>query len=120
MLLDSNILIYATKPNYDYIRKFISENNCILSVVSKIEVLGYHNLSAELKNDTETLFSLFDIISIGDTIIDIAISLRQQKKMSLGDSLIAATALVHKKTLVTANVKDFDWIEDLKIINPME
>ena len=53
-------------------------------------------------------------------IIEYAIGLRQQKKMSLGDSIIASTAIVHKRTLVTRNIKDFLWIEDLKIHNPID
>jgi len=39
--------------------------------------------------------------------------------MSLGDALIGATALIHKYTLVTANTKDFDWIENFNVINPV-
>jgi len=45
--------------------------------------------------------------------------LRKKKKIRLGDSLVAATALVHDESLVTNNVKDFDWIEGLKIVNPL-
>jgi len=40
--------------------------------------------------------------------------------MSLGDSLIAATAIVHNTNLITANTKDFDWIKELTIINPLD
>ncbi len=39
--------------------------------------------------------------------------------MSLGDAIIAATALEHYQTLVTRNIKDFDWIEGLKVIDPL-
>jgi len=39
--------------------------------------------------------------------------------MSLGDAIIAGTALEHGLTLVTANVKDFQWIPNLKVINPV-
>lgn len=40
--------------------------------------------------------------------------------MTLGDSIIAATAVVYDLSLVTSNSKDFKSIEDLKIINPLE
>jgi toxin FitB len=46
--------------------------------------------------------------------------LRQQRKMTLGDSLIAATALIYNQTLITRNDKDFDWIDGLKLINPFD
>ena len=38
--------------------------------------------------------------------------------MTLGDALIAATARVHGFSLVTGNVRDFRWIEDLTLIDP--
>ena len=40
--------------------------------------------------------------------------------MSLGDAVIAATALYHKQPLVTRNIKDFDRVEGLDIVNPFE
>lgn len=63
------------------------------------------------------------MIKISDGILQTAVRLRQQKKMSLGDSLIAATALVHQLTLLTLltrNESDFDHIAGLKTINPFE
>jgi predicted nucleic acid-binding protein len=36
------------------------------------------------------------------------------------DSLLAATAIQHRLTLVTRNVKDFGGITELQIINPWE
>jgi len=39
--------------------------------------------------------------------------------MSLGDSLIAATALLNDLTLVTANISDFRWIDNIKLKNPL-
>lgn len=41
------------------------------------------------------------------------------RKMSSGDDIIAATTLINDFTLHTHNVKDFDWIPNLKIIDPM-
>ena len=36
------------------------------------------------------------------------------------DSLIGATALVHNLILVTNNTKDFEGIDNLRIINPFD
>jgi predicted nucleic acid-binding protein len=49
-------------------------------------------------------------------VIENAISLKQQRKMSLGDSLIAATALVNNDKL-TNNVEDFIGISGLSVIS---
>lgn len=40
--------------------------------------------------------------------------------MSLGDAIILATAVIYKIPLMTRNSKDFDWIDDLILINPFD
>jgi len=39
--------------------------------------------------------------------------------MSLGDALIAGTALSHGLPLATHNTKDFAWVEELEVIDPL-
>jgi toxin FitB len=119
MLLDSNIIIYAAEPGYDEVREFIAKQNTAVSVISKVEVLGYHKLTRENRQKLERIFQLLPLLPLSNSIIDKAISLRQTQKISLGDALIAATALIHELTVVTANTKDFSWIDDLEIINPI-
>ena len=119
MLLDSNIIIYAAEPGYDEVREFIAKHAPAVSVISKVEVLGYHKLSNENRQKLERIFQAMPVLTLSNAIIDRAISLRQTQKISLGDALIAATALVHELTVVTANTKDFNWIDDLEFINPV-
>jgi predicted nucleic acid-binding protein len=40
--------------------------------------------------------------------------------MSLGDALVAGTALVHRLTLVTRNVEDFHWIQRPGVVIEVE
>lgn len=119
ILLDSNIIIYAAEPDYDELREFIAQDNPVASVISKVEVLGYHKLGPANKKQLEKLFQSLPVLSLSDNVIEKAIFLRQKRKMSLGDALIAGTALIHDLTVVTANVKDYMWIDELKIINPL-
>ncbi|MBF0203074.1 MAG: type II toxin-antitoxin system VapC family toxin [Desulfamplus sp.] len=119
MLLDSNIIIYAIKPEFSNLRKLVENCQPLVSAISYVEVLGYHRLTPEDRQDFEAFFDIVPIIHISQTILEQAVILRQKCKISLGDSLIAATAIVHKLTLVTANVKDFEWIEKIKILNPL-
>jgi predicted nucleic acid-binding protein len=49
-----------------------------------------------------------------------AIALRQQRKMSLADSILAATALENDLELVSRNVDDFKWIAGLRLVNPFD
>jgi toxin FitB len=40
--------------------------------------------------------------------------------MTLGDAIIARTALVNGLTLITRNTDDFRWIVQLELLNPFE
>ncbi len=120
MLLDSNIIIYSHKQDYQMVRNFIRNNKSFVSAISYLETLGYHNISAKEKDYLQQFFSTTNMLPISNEIIQKAITLRQQQKISLGDSLIAATALVHNLVLVTRNIEDFKWIEQLKLINPID
>jgi predicted nucleic acid-binding protein len=39
--------------------------------------------------------------------------------MSLGDALIAGTALSHQLRLATHNTSDFNWINELEVFDPI-
>ncbi|MCA1793223.1 MAG: type II toxin-antitoxin system VapC family toxin [Desulfobacteraceae bacterium] len=120
MLLDSNIIIYAIKPEFSNLRDLIEKGHPKVSAISYLEVLGYHKLTLEDKQDFEEFFNIVPIIHITQTIIEEAVILRRQRKMSLGDSIIAATTIVHNLTLITANVKDFQWVQEITIVNPLK
>ncbi|MBF0352079.1 MAG: type II toxin-antitoxin system VapC family toxin [SAR324 cluster bacterium] len=120
MLLDSNIIIYAIQPEFSRLRQWIANNELAISEISLLEVLGYHKLTQQDKLDLTELFDWNRVLPVSRRVIDFAITLRQQRKMSLGDALIAATAMIHDLTLVTRNTKDFEWIQNLKLLNPFE
>ena len=119
-LLDSNILIYATRSEHDAVRDFIDTLRPTPgeSAISYVEVLGYHRLTESDRQYLERLFASFVIHPITDEVVTQAVRLRQARKMDLGDSIVAATALVHRRTLVTRNTKDFDHIDGLTLHNP--
>ena len=120
MLLDSNIIIYAALPEFADLRRFIAENTPAVSAISMVEVLGYHQLREKDRRDFEEFFEAATVLGVSDLVLREAIKLRQLKKMTLGDSLIAATALVHGRKLVTRNTKDFSGIVGLQLINPID
>ena len=118
MLLDSNIIIYASQPEHTNLRAFIAEHAPAVSAISFVEVLGYHGLTPEERDAFEEFFRASRVLPISETILARAVRLRQQRRMSLGDALISATALVHNLTLVTRNTNDFAWIPDLRVHDP--
>ena len=119
MLLDSNIIIYASMPEHEDLRRFIAEYAPSVSVISKIETLGYHKLQEEEHTYLLEFFGAADVIPLSDEVVALAIRIRQQRRMTLGDALIGGTALAHDIPLVTRNVADFSYIENLEIVDPL-
>ncbi|MBC6419599.1 MAG: type II toxin-antitoxin system VapC family toxin [Prochloron sp. SP5CPC1] len=120
MLLDSNIIIYAARPENSELRRFIAECTPAVSALSYVEVLGYHRLSESDRPYFEEFFGATRILAISQAVLNQAVVLRQMRKMTLGDSIIAGTALVYNLTLVTRNIEDFRWITQLTLLNPFE
>jgi predicted nucleic acid-binding protein len=119
MLLDTNIVIYAAKGQYPEVRKLLREHDAVVSVVSYVEALGFSRLPAQEKADIERFFRRSKMLRLTRPVMKQAVRLRQTRRMRLGDSIIAATALVHGQTLVTRNVADFRWISGLGLMNPV-
>ena len=90
------------------------------SIISKVEILGYHKLHPAEKSALTDLLNSLELIYLTPACYEIAIQLRQQRKLTLGDSLIAATCFEKGYTLATCNIGDFAWIEELKVFNPLE
>ena len=119
MILDSNLIIYAAKPEYPGLRRLIAARSPVVSAVSKVEVLGYHKLSEEDRLHFEKFFAATRVLPVSDAVVARAILLRQSRKMSLGDALIAATALESGRELHTHNIKDYEGIPGLVVIDPI-
>jgi predicted nucleic acid-binding protein len=117
-LIDSNIIIYSGANENSWLRELFYESNSFFSSISKIEVLGFHQITDEQVIYFTEAFNLLKVLHVDSEVIDKAVSLRQQRKLTLGDSIIAATALLNNLTLVTRNVDDFSHIPNLNIDNP--
>jgi hypothetical protein len=120
MLLDSNIIIYASQQEHEFLRKFIAENSPYVSALSYLEVLGYHQLTDDDQTYFEEFFEASQILPISQAVIAQAVRLKQVRRMSLGDAIIAGTALVYDLTVITRNIDDFRWITKLKLLNPFD
>ena len=90
-LIDSNVIIdYAANKLPEKALAFVEQlfqNDFLISVVVKIEVLGYNDLpekqaALEAFLNTSTSFPLKDIVAAK------AIQLRKEKKLKLGDAII--------------------------------
>jgi len=71
--------------------------------VSKIETLGYHKLGEQEKEFLDEFFDAAEVLPVSQAVVTESIRLRQQRRMSLGDAMIAGTALSRNLTLTTHN-----------------
>lgn len=97
----------------------IKTKDSAVATVTRLEVLGFTNIQPREATFFTRYFSSIQQLSLTEDIILKAIELRQQKKIKLGDSIIAATALVYDAELYTRNTPDFNWIKNLIVINPI-
>jgi predicted nucleic acid-binding protein len=123
-LIDSNIIIgYLTKQlpqkGLEFVRNAINDS-FLISVIVKIEVLGFKNDDNELDKLLIDFISNAIIISIDDEIVNATIDLKKSRRIKLPDAIIATTALVSNYTLLTRNTTDFKNIPGLNLINPWD
>lgn len=119
ILIDSNIIIYAASGKYPSLVDWLLEQEAVVSAVTMVEVLGYHQLRPAEKIHLENLLSQMHVLYPVRETFHEAILLRQQRSLSLGDALIAATALRETLPLATHNLRDFSWITGLSLIDPL-
>lgn len=119
-LIDSNIIIYSAQEEYAFLKGLLKEENVFVSEITRLEVLGFHRITEEQQEYFNSIFSIVSILQISPGIIEAAIKLRRVHNLSVGDSIISATANVHNLTLYTNNVDDFKNILDLRIYNPIK
>lgn len=122
-LIDSNIIIdYLSgkvPPDKSEFMHSVINDIPAVSVMSKIEVLGFNAPVEELKL-LEGFFDDAVLLELNSDITEQTISIRRAVKIKTPDAVIAATALVYvyNLTLITRNISDFKNIKGLTVIDP--
>jgi predicted nucleic acid-binding protein len=120
-LIDSNVVIdYLSAKMPAKGMAFMNEivdNIPKISVISKIEVLGFSAPPSHYKL-LEDFMDVSVIIPVTEEVASITILLRKQVRIKTPDAIIAATALHHNMILIARNSSDFAGIDGLKIIDP--
>ena len=120
-LVDTNVLIgflgghaWATEFLRD---SAIEESQILVSVVTRMELLGFPEITDEEELKIRELLGRLRAVSIDEQTEAVAISIRRRTGLKLPDALIAATAITRDAALVTADT-DFERIPGLEVINP--
>ena len=104
-LFDTNILIDYLNGLEPAKKELDLYPDKAISLLTWMEVM----VGATTESDTliRNFLSGFVNLPIDKEVADVAVSLRQQKRIKLPDAIVWATALVNKRLLVTRNTKDF-------------
>ena len=98
----------------------IIDEQYYISVINKIELLGFSDITENEELKFQELINAADILDLDENIVNSTIEVRKKYKIKLPDAIIAATALKNELTIITRNAKDFNKIEGLAVLNPHE
>ncbi len=120
LILDTNILIEILKGN-ESIVSFIqnSQARLYISSISKMELFFGAKDKRELKK-LEEFSELFETLEINTQISQKAVTLMRQyaksHNLNIPDALIGASAIDFNIPLYTLNIKDFKYMEELRLV----
>jgi tRNA(fMet)-specific endonuclease VapC len=124
IMLDTNVVVAFLKGDKSILKRIRAEVDKIALNTLVVAELDYGaKASQRAKENLETLYHLLDICQVVPFDLECAkvFGTIKSKLRSLGrptgemDGLIAATAMAHKATLITADKKHFENIEGLKV-----
>jgi predicted nucleic acid-binding protein len=104
-LLDTNFILGLLKATPEVLaivmERDLLASSCAYSAVTRMELLGYPNITSDEERLISDRLSKFTYLSISSEVEDLAIALRRTRKLKLPDALIAATAIHHSLELLT-------------------
>jgi len=120
-LIDTNVIIdflsgRFKKPSIEFLEPILSRQPSI-SIISKIEVLGFNSTPEQEKLLRNFISELYHI-NITSEVVDMCIEIRKNHRIKLPDALIAATCITSQLTLLTRNTSDFKSIPQIECVNP--
>ncbi|MCX9075052.1 MAG: type II toxin-antitoxin system VapC family toxin [Candidatus Methanoperedens sp.] len=119
-LIDTNVLIYflqGDKPAVSFFKKIINDE-LYISLINKIEVLSFPDLSDEEEKSINQFLLNFVTLDVDNAVAEETIRIRKKYRLKLGDALICATSIMHDTVLVSRNEQDFSRVKELKFLNP--
>ena len=124
ILCDTNILIEFYKNNSHIVQELrqIGQSQLAISPITQAELYFGALNKAELRQIKQHLSILHQIpldTSTSSMFLELMESYSLSHKLSLPDALIASTALVHNLELYTLNAKDFRFIPNLSLYQPL-
>jgi predicted nucleic acid-binding protein len=118
--LDTNAIIYYLDEDptvVPLLDPLLGQDIAIfVSVVTELELLSHPGLTEEDMAEMQQLLTSVVIFPLESRLAQLAAALRRQYHLKTPDSVVAATALLTRTTLVTRNIRDFQGIDGLSLL----
>jgi predicted nucleic acid-binding protein len=118
--LDTNAIIYYLDEDptvVPLLEPILGQDIAIfVSVVTELELLSHPGLTEEDMAEIQQLLTSVVIFPLESRLAQLAGALRRQYHLKTPDSVVAATALLTRTTLVTRNIRDFQGIDGLSLL----
>ena len=115
-LLDSNVLIFASKELIDIDSVLEPYDTFYISIITYMEVLGYDFKNEKEKKIIYEMMEVLNVVNINNDIADLVIKYRQKHKIKLPDAIIFSTAKYLGAELLTDNLNDFKGIDKSVVV----
>ncbi|MCG8480315.1 MAG: type II toxin-antitoxin system VapC family toxin [Spirochaetales bacterium] len=105
-LFDTNVLIdylHGVEAAKVELARF---EDCAISTITWIEVMV--GVRPEDDRTVRAFLRRFSLIPLRETMAEIAVRIRKERRIKLPDAIIAASAASEDRLLVTRNTRDFD------------
>ena len=118
--LDTNAIIYYLDEDptvVPLLEPILGQDMAIfVSVVTELELLSHPGLTEEDMAEIQQPLTSVVIFPLESRLAQLAGALRRQYHLKTPDSVVAATALLTRTTLVTRNIRDFQGIDGLSLL----
>jgi len=106
-LLDTNVIPGLIEGNLGATQKLkgLDLNNCAFSSVTRMELLGFPNITQNEIKIISALLKQMSQLGIDHTTENKTIDLKQQHRIKLPDAIILATAITNQIELLTLDKK---------------
>ncbi|MBL0048718.1 MAG: type II toxin-antitoxin system VapC family toxin [Bacteroidetes bacterium] len=116
LLADTNVFINLAEDKGNA-QAYLQNNTIYASVISELELLGFHNISSKEYKFFEILLQNCTVVELIRPIKEKVISIRRSTKIKLPDAIIVATAMYLNIPLLTYD-KGLSRIKNIDLIIP--
>jgi predicted nucleic acid-binding protein len=109
-----------SEASKSFLIKELNQNKPHFSIISEIELLSWQHLPETELKIISSFLTNFERVELTEKVKIETIKIRKSTGIKVPDAIIAASAISLRAPLLTHNLKDFNKVKVLELINPME